>query len=254
MAPAPSPNDLSFLPDDYLERKAQRRSNVICASLFVIVMAGIGSAFMLTERMTHDLEKQHSSIDSAYAEAAKRIEQVKQMQTKQQQIAAKAEISASLLEKIPRSFLLAELTNALPETVSLLDLELDSKVATPPPAAPPPGRTAAEAKKAQLDAKKATAAAPPPATPKAYNVTVKLTGVAGTDVQVAQYMKKLGDSPLLRDINLIIIEDLNRDEQTIRKFQIEMGLDPRAAVTPEQAARAVGEMRRSRSASVNPNE
>jgi hypothetical protein len=33
-----APNELSFLPDDYLERKARRRANALCASLSVIVM------------------------------------------------------------------------------------------------------------------------------------------------------------------------------------------------------------------------
>ena len=32
-----APNELSFLPDDYLERKARRRANAICAVLFFIV-------------------------------------------------------------------------------------------------------------------------------------------------------------------------------------------------------------------------
>ena len=47
---AGSPNELSFLPDDYLERKAQRRTNAICAVLFLVVMCAIGSAFTYTER------------------------------------------------------------------------------------------------------------------------------------------------------------------------------------------------------------
>ena len=32
---AAAPNELSFLPDDYLERKARRRTNAICAVLFL---------------------------------------------------------------------------------------------------------------------------------------------------------------------------------------------------------------------------
>ena len=31
-----APNQLSFLPDDYLARKAQRRANLICATLFIV--------------------------------------------------------------------------------------------------------------------------------------------------------------------------------------------------------------------------
>ena len=34
-----APNELSFLPDDYLERKARRRTNAICAVLFFFIWA-----------------------------------------------------------------------------------------------------------------------------------------------------------------------------------------------------------------------
>src|SRR5438552_17255912 len=134
-----SPNQLSFLPDDYLERKTQRRTNVICAVLFVIVLVMIALAFTITERSIRTVEKQHAEVEKQYAEAARRLEQVKQMQEKQRTMAHQAELTASLLEKVPRSFLLAELTNSLPAGVSLLDMQMESRKRTAPP--PPPAHT-----------------------------------------------------------------------------------------------------------------
>ena len=43
-----APNELSFLRDDYLERKARRRTNAICAVLFCVVISAIGGAFTVT--------------------------------------------------------------------------------------------------------------------------------------------------------------------------------------------------------------
>ena len=40
-----APNQLSFLPDDYLELKAQRRTNAICAGLFAVVVGMVGVTF-----------------------------------------------------------------------------------------------------------------------------------------------------------------------------------------------------------------
>src|SRR5690349_8955753 len=122
-----SPNQLSFLPDDYLERKQRRRSNVICAGLFVIVLAAVCAAFVLRERVTRTLIAKHENVKRQYEEAAKRLEQVQQMQEKQKRMAHQAELTASLIERVPRSFVLAEVTNALPPGVSLLDMTLDSK-------------------------------------------------------------------------------------------------------------------------------
>jgi Tfp pilus assembly protein PilN len=220
-----SPNQLSFLPEDYLQRKAARRTNIICAGLFVVVMGAISSAFVVTEKMVRDVEKQHQEIDAQYVDAAKRIEQVKQMQDKQRKMALQAELTSSLLEKVPRSFLLAEITNSMPAGVSLLDFAMDSKQVT---VQPPKPQTTFEQQKQEIEnAKKG----PPPPQPKTYEVNMKMTGVAGTDVQVAQLISKLSQSKLLKDVNLVISDEFVQGKDKLRKFQIEAMLNPAARVT-----------------------
>src|SRR5437773_11913287 len=78
-----APNELSFLPDDYLERKQRRRTNAICAVLFGVVISSIGGAFTVTERSMREIEKQYADTEKTYTDAAKRIDQVEQMQEKQ---------------------------------------------------------------------------------------------------------------------------------------------------------------------------
>ena len=219
-----APNQLSFLPDDYLERKARRRAIILCGVLSVIVVAGIGGAFSVTERSMHEVEQRHDSIVRNYTEAAKRIEQVKQMHDQQRKIVQHAQLAASLVEKIPRSNLLAALTNDLPTGVSLLDFSLESHQRV---VAAPTG-TAFEQRKAALDAQRTTEAGAVDV-PK-EDVPLKLTGVAETDVQVAQYMSKLNACPLLRDVNLVISESFKQNKETMRRFQIEMMLNPNAEV------------------------
>jgi Tfp pilus assembly protein PilN len=215
-----SSNDLSFLPDDYLKRKAQRRSNIVCASLFLVVMGAIGTAFHFAQASMAGLERQHSAVVRQYAEAAKRIEQVKLLQERQRTMAQQAELSQSLLEKAPRSYLLAQITNAMPTGVSLLDLQMTSKRKTAP-AAP---QTRFQKHGKTLKNKDA----PPPPQPQTYDVRLKLTGVAGTDVQVAQFMGKLLQCELLQDVNLAYSQEFKQDNQMLRKFEIEMMLNPDA--------------------------
>lgn len=222
-----SPNQLSFLPDDYLESKRQRRTNVICAVLFLIIMGVIGTAFTVVERSLRDAEATNESVNRQYAEAAKQIDQVKQMQEKQRKVAQQAELAASLLEKVPRGNLLAEITNSMPPGISLLDIALDSKVRQPVSAAPA-GKSQFEMKKAAMEAAKA----PPAPTVKAYDVTIKVTGMADTDVQVAQFIARLNQSKLLREVNLVISDEFKYAEAKVRKFQIEMAVDPSAQVVP----------------------
>src|SRR4051812_7058293 len=140
-----APNELSFLPDDYLARKATRRANALCAGLSVIVMGGIASTFWITERSMHDVESRAAAVDKQFTDAARSIEQVNQMKAQQRKIVLQAELAASLVEKVPRSNLLAEFTNALAPGMSLLDFSLDSRTKSIPSAAAVSKRAAAAA-------------------------------------------------------------------------------------------------------------
>jgi Tfp pilus assembly protein PilN len=234
-----APNELSFLPDDYLERKARRRTNAICAVLFCVVISAIGGAFTVTEKSMREIEKQYSDVQQQYADAAKRIEQVQQMQEKQRTMAHQAELTAGLLEKVPRSFVLAELTNGIPTGVSLLDFRLESTVLVNLPPAP---KTAFEIKAAQANAGNPLGI--PAAQAKNYDVSMKLNGVCQTDIQVAQFISKLNNSTMFQDVNLQFTEEFkdNKEAATskLRKFQIDMKLNPHAQVDLATAKRLTG--------------
>jgi Tfp pilus assembly protein PilN len=231
-----SPNQLSFLPDDYLETKRQRRTNVICAALFLAIMSGIGVGFTTVEKSLRQAEKEHDDVVKEYADAATKIQQQKQMQEKHQRLNAQAELTASLVEKVPRSRLLAELTNAKPAGVTFKDVVLDSKVRTGPPAGP---KSQFELKREAMAAATGIggkpAAAPVPQA-KNYDVTVKVTGRADNDVQVAQFMAKLNQSQLVQDVNLLVSDEELVGEVRMRQFQIEMTVNPNAEIALAPAA------------------
>ena len=219
-----SPSQLSFLPDDYLERKAQRRTNVICAGLFLVVTVAIGGAFAFSDKALKKARDENADASIKYSEAARPIQQFQQLQEKQRTMAHQAELTSSLLEKVPRSFLLAELTNAMPPGVSLIEMKLDSKRRATPA---PPAKSAFEQKRDAANGVKEVAAPPPV---RQYDVEVKLTGMASTDVQVAQFISKLNGSPMLKDVNLVISDEFSTQEERLRKFEIELMLNPNCEV------------------------
>jgi hypothetical protein len=72
-------------------------------------------------------------------------------------------------------------------------------------------------------------------------VYLKLEGIANTDVQVGDFMEKLKRSALFKDVNLLYTEELkstsggqsgtaSAKEDVMRKFQIELMLNPNAEV------------------------
>jgi Tfp pilus assembly protein PilN len=224
-----APNQLSFLPDDYLERKARRRANILCGVLAVIVLGVIVSAFQYMEKITKAVDAKYVIVEQQYTDAAKRIEKVNQMRQQQQQVVRRAELAASLVEKIPRSNILAEFTNALPPGLSLVQLMMESKERA---SIAPPAMTAFEQKRAALEGRILNV----PVAPKVYDVFLRIEGIALTDIQIGDFMEKLKRSPLFRDVNLIYTEEITqreaggKSEEKLRKFQIELMLNPNAEV------------------------
>src|SRR3954447_5881365 len=226
-----APNQLSFLPEDYLERKGRRRANILCGGLFALCLGVGGGTFWMNEKLNARVDARYADVEAQYSQAAAKIAQVSQMHDKQKKIVQHAELAAALVERVPRSNILAEFTNALPPGASLLDLIMESKPR--PVAAPAPGTTAFEQKKAALEGK-----AKPPAEAPAMDVYLRITGVADNDVQVSQFISKLNTSKLMKDVNLVQSELYQQDKTAMRKFKIEMYLSPEAEVreTPATAA------------------
>ena len=102
--------------------------------LLFVVIAFIGGFLYyrfvykgLKEDVAKAKNKQQQAINARYTQAAKDIEQLKQLEDQKQQMLGKAELTTSLIEKAPRSLLMAELVNRMPENLTLLELELASK-------------------------------------------------------------------------------------------------------------------------------
>lgn len=216
---------MSFLPEDYVERRIERRTNLICLTLFAVVLGGVIAAYFVTNRHREEVRAERRAVNVAYTEAAKRLEQLDQLQKRKQQMLRKAQITSMLIEPVPRTFLLADLINRMPKTLSLIDLKLTSKVVTP--MVHVDRHRSALINKTAEDEKKKDADEDP--VPK-YRVSLSIIGVAPTDVQVAQYMASLSHSPLMSDINLVFSEETQIENTPMRRFRIEAVLNPNADV------------------------
>ena len=232
-----APNELSFLPDDYLEQKWKKRANLVCAVLAVLTAGAVAAGWSWIRKHDSQIEGQFTAVDAKYVDAARKIEQVKKMHEQQKEVVHHAELAAALVEKVPRSNMLAEITNSLPPGTSLLELTMNSA----PHQGPPAPTSSFEQHRAAIEGQAAAAKVP------AYDVHLRITGVAQNDSQVAQLIARLGhtNSNLFQDVNLIITDsflapgtDSARTDkgEPMRRWQIEMMLDPRAEVREEKSA------------------
>jgi Tfp pilus assembly protein PilN len=207
-----------FLPDDYIERKVQIRTNILWALIFVIVAGGIGAAFFIAQKKVKDAEVQNQEVNQRYAAASKLIEQFQRMQDEQQKLNKQAELAYSLVEKVNRSNILATLTNGLPKNTFLVDFTLDGKRKTDDSSKMTSYQRTEAAKAGVLMSAK----------PILYDVTMKVKGLAFNPTSVADYAGVLQSCPLFKEVNILEIKDSTYRGQKLRSFELEVVLDPTA--------------------------
>ncbi|MCX5653445.1 MAG: hypothetical protein NTY65_02175 [Planctomycetota bacterium] len=224
-------NIINFLPCDYMERRGRRRDNIICLIIGGLAAVGLGLAGMLAAVTMFSSAGMRAVVEKQYQEATLQIKQLKDLEERKAGLVHKVELSSDLLERVPRSTLLARLTNYLPQKASLTALVLkleDVEVPAPRSTAQPPAAAAKDADKAP--AKNAGKSGKgKPNTIKVKQWTFHAEGLAPTDMQVAEYISRLAADPLFRDVDLQYSESFPYQETlTMRKFQLSFRLSPDA--------------------------
>ena len=228
--------NMSFLPEDYLQKRQARRTNLLCIVLFVIVMGGVVTAYLFTDWQRREVREQQKQVNARFREAARRLEQLEKLQNRKEQMIHKARVTSALVERIPRSLLLAELINHMPNQLSLTDFNLETEVVRERSRP----RTSLERRKRELDKKSEDELKVK--VPKT-RMHVTLNGVAPTDVQVAQFMTALGQHRLFNDVNLQFSEEAEIEQQKMRKFEIKMAISDNVNVEQIEPTRIERELK-----------
>lgn len=219
----------SFLPEDYLRRKAERRSIVISLALFAIVTMGVVGAFFVTHRQWNSVKDRQAEINREYALETQKIEQLNKLEAQKAEMLEKADVTTALVEKVPRSILMAELINRMPKQLTLTELNLKSKRIndTPKPGNDKKARSlagpqtrASLAQKAKDKDKEKPPEKPKPVAPK-YEYKLEIVGLSVTDEDVADYVTALNQCPLLQKVDLIYSGSSKIDDLEMRKFRVE---------------------------------
>jgi Tfp pilus assembly protein PilN len=216
-----SDNDMSFLPEGYLEDKSQRRAIIFWRVVYTLVVAGIGLANYYAERNVRYEQAQNKQIHERFEASRKNLERLQVLQNVQQDLNRKVKLSGSLVEKVLRTEILAELTNLLPQNVVLVQVEMENKKIVVPTAAKTPIERALEARA------QANNLLPDPIQ---YDVPIRLTGLSTDDALVAQYMARLSQSRFFGGLRLpetqeyLLAAAEGQKPMALRKFGLEMTL------------------------------
>ena len=226
---------INLLPDDYLKRRGQRRSNIVCMALFAVVLAGVIGANAVTSQSERHTLQIRDRVNDEYAQATKLIQHMQSLGTKRAVMVQKGQVTASLVERMPRSTVLGTVVTACPEGVSLTEVSLlcKAKKSNSSPSSSRGRRRGS--KKLSTSSRKAGGAG-------AVEVGMTIAGLAKTDTQVAKFIANLAASrPLIKDVNLVFSQeklvvrantnktDVDKDAKVlVREFEVKLQLAPEA--------------------------
>ncbi len=239
MNPLGRPDAAGFLPKEYVERRTEAKFYIIVFLLFVVVMAGVAGAFLVTQRRWSEVRQAQAGIHEVFEEEQVKLEQLRALEGQRSDMLEKARVTSALLEPIPRSVLMAELVGRLPENVTLFTVSLESERVRETPVAPRSGTTA---QTGTLTGGTNPQAKPPVQVPK-FKYLLTIDGVSTDNKLVADYLESLHASPLFAHVELEHIETKMISSEAYRGFRMTAELredaDARAVAEAQEVERDV---------------
>ncbi|MHC4603873.1 MAG: PilN domain-containing protein [Planctomycetota bacterium] len=218
--------NIDFVPDDYVQSSESQRTNFLYLVLLGVVMVVLGGSFATIKMSQRAFRVKGQLANTKMAQAKESIRQFEELQTKRKVMMKTALTTEELLEPVPRSVVLASLTNNLPPGVSLLRLSLVQKESKQ-------ARRVAN-KYRDAKAKKAQAKTSPEQLLETY---IEIGGIAPSDLEVAAYIEQLNSSRLLDNVALVEIKEHKVEDIMFRNFKLTATLRKNVHLSNEDVAR-----------------
>ncbi len=221
---------INFVPNDYVQQRQSSRTNFLYLTLLAAFLGAIGVTFSIIKIRQSAVHAELADLNRRMSQAKEQITQLEQLKTSGKTMIKSMVMTAELLEPVPRSVVLASLTNNLPSGVSLLDVELIEKERKNSPAV----SHSAASKTSQYQKAAGPAKTETPVENKpAIETTLEIEGIAPSDIEVASYIANLSGSILLDTVELIQSKEQEIDGVKFRQFRLRSVIKPNLALTKE---------------------
>ena len=215
---------INFVPDDYVQQRRASRANVLYLMLLMAMLGAIGITFGFIKIRQRTVQAELAQLNNRMAEAQQQIAQLEELKTKSKTMMKTMVMTAELLEPVPRSIILASLTNNLPSGVSLLDFGLEEKETQV---------YKVSAQKTGSRYNKSTANATASEPQKTVVTTLLIKGIAPSDIQVAGFISSLSDAILFDEVSLVESKEIEIEKIKYREFRLKAIIQPDLALTKE---------------------
>ncbi len=230
---------INFVPNDYVEQRQSSRANFLYLMLLTAMLGAIGITFGFIKMRQRDVHAKLNDLNTRMTAANQQIAQLEELKTKSKTMMKTMVMTAELLEPIPRSVMLASLTNNLPAGVSLTELDVKTTETKVNSNAGKKAKKAAKGSGSQYSSKTADAKAESePERPEIVTETkLEIKGIAPSDIQVASFIARLSGSILLDQVELVDSKEREIDEIKFREFRLKAELKPNLTLTKDDIGR-----------------
>ncbi|MFG0247228.1 MAG: PilN domain-containing protein [Phycisphaerales bacterium JB052] len=221
----------SFLPQEYVKGRSQLRANIMALMLFMLVIAGVVGAFVVNHQRWRRVRVEHNQVSAAFEEEASKIKQLEELEKQREELVARAEVVTALKDRIPRSVLMGEIVRAIPDGLTLTELNMEGERIKPPaPKVDPKAKAKTRTLKGKSVGKGSEEAEEetPKVLPPRFKFRLSIDGIAMENDQVADFLESLKESPLFQDVELPLIDQTIIDKQAYRKFKVTLNLREQA--------------------------
>ena len=220
-----SEESVGFLPEEYLVKRRERRTNVMAVALFITVMASVAIAFVVTDRNWHDVRTARVMVNEQFVLASDQIQAMEAYEVRVGKMLEKAHVAVGLLDAVPKSILMAEVIRRMPEGLSFLRFEFKTnEIKSVRPKAPAVRSIASSSSRSEVKEEKNKYE------PRRWTSQVEIEGLAPTDQEVSRFIDAMVDLKLISRVRLEYSREKEIGEQTMREYRIVMTIGPNADV------------------------
>jgi len=222
----------SFLPQEYVKGRSQLRANIMALLLFMLVIAGVVGAFVVNHQRWRRVHVEQTQVAAAFEEEAAKIQQLEELETQREELVGRAEVVTALKDRIPRSVLMGEIVRAIPDGLTLTEVNMEgTRIKPPAPKSDPKakgntrtikGKSIGKGKAGEGEEEK------PKVLPPRFKFSLSIEGIALENDQVADFLGAIKASPLFDHVELPLIDETSIDKQSYRKFKVTMDLREQA--------------------------
>jgi Tfp pilus assembly protein PilN len=200
--------EMEFLPSWYPEISKRRRMVVLQAWATMALVGGLTAWMVLSGRNVRRAEVDLRSLRGEISQTESDLQKLDDLLSLQKQLRQQDRVNAKLGLHVEATRMMNALESAMPREMAVLQLELDIEEQTKPVT------TLADAKAMQEKEP-----------PQIRKLKVRLQGVAPTDVDVANFMTRIGTTSYFEQVAMTYARDRLESGHVMREFEVTFSVD-----------------------------